>query len=328
MTGRTRAARRWSAAAAVVLAALLLTPLAPAAAGPPNGRLVADRRVPAGFTERQTRVGQIRINYVRGGHGPTLVLLHGFPETWYTWHEVMPELARHYTVIAPDLRGSGRSDAPPGGYDKATLAADVHGLLVQLGLNHGIRLVGHDIGTMVAYAYAAAHPDEVTRLVLSEAPIPDLSIYTFPSLSADGPKAWHFGFFNLTNGLPEELIRGHEEAWVRLFVDSLEVRKGSVGKADVEEYARYLRDPAHLRAVLTYFRTFPQDIADNERYSATKLAMPVLAIGAAGSLKDFVPTQVAGYATNVTGVVVPDSGHWMYEERPAELTALLLRFLH
>ncbi|GAA5178732.1 CFTR inhibitory factor Cif [Rugosimonospora acidiphila] len=328
MTRRTRASRRWSVAAAAVLAALLLTPLAPAASGSPNGQPVADARVPAGFTERLTRVGQVRINYVRGGHGPTLVLLHGFPETWYTWHEVMPELARHYTVVAPDLRGSGGSDAPPSGYDKKTLAADVHGLLVQLGLSHDIRLVGHDIGTMVAYAYAAAHPDEVSKLVLSEAPIPDDSIYTFSSLTADGPGAWHFGFFNLTNGLPEALIQGHEQVWVRLFVDSLEVRKGSVGPAEIDEYARYLRDPAHLRAVLTYFRTFPRDIADNARYGAKKLTMPVLAIGAAGSLKDFVPNQVAEYATHVTGVVIPDSGHWMYEEQPAELTALLLRFLH
>jgi pimeloyl-ACP methyl ester carboxylesterase len=117
-------------------------------------------RIPAGFTEQRTKVGDVAINYVRGGHGPTLVLVHGFPQTWFEWRGILPELANQYTVIAPDLRGAGRSDAPAGGYDKKTLAGDVHGLLGGLGLNHDLRLVGHDIGTMVAYAYAAAHPDE------------------------------------------------------------------------------------------------------------------------------------------------------------------------
>ncbi|MGL5850917.1 MAG: alpha/beta fold hydrolase, partial [Phycicoccus sp.] len=134
-------------------------------------------RVPAGFTEHRTRVGEVRLNYVVGGRGPTLVLLHGYPQNWTMWRKVLPALAEHYTVVAPDLRGAGRSDAPREGYDKKTLAADVHGLLAELGLDRDVRVLGHDIGTMVAYAYAAAHPEDVTRLVLSEAPIPDEGIY-------------------------------------------------------------------------------------------------------------------------------------------------------
>ncbi|MEV0350101.1 alpha/beta hydrolase [Nonomuraea sp. NPDC050680] len=284
-------------------------------------------RIPAGFREKRVQVGNIAINYVRGGHGPTLVLLHGYPQTWYTWREILPELAKHYTVIAPDLRGAGKSDAPANGYDKKTLAADLYGLLTTLGLKRDIRLVGHDIGTMVAYAYAAAHPGDVTKLVLSEAPIPDKTLYTFPSLTAKGPGAWNFGYFSLTNGLPERMVNGREEQWVERFIDSLEVKKNGVSDKQVREYARYLRDDAHLRASFEWFRAFPKDVADNRAYSAKKLPMPVLAIGARGSLGDFVPTQVRRYAGHVTGIVIEDSGHWIFEEQPEQLTRVLLRFL-
>ncbi|MFB9680231.1 alpha/beta fold hydrolase [Streptosporangium vulgare] len=287
----------------------------------------AEPRVPAGFRERRVQVGDVAINYVRGGHGPTLVLLHGYPQTWYTWREVLPELAKHYTVIAPDLRGAGKSDAPAGGYDKKTLAADVHGLLTELGLQRHIRLVGHDIGTMVAYAYAAAHRRDVTKLVLSEAPIPDRDLYTFPALTAKGPGFWNFGYFSLTNGLPERMVNGREEQWVERFVDSLEVRKNGVSDRQVREYARWLRDDAHLRASFEWFRALPRDVADNRAYGARKLTMPVLAIGARGSLGDFVPAQVRRYAGRVTGIVVEDSGHWIFEEHPGQLTRTLLRFL-
>ncbi|WP_232234630.1 alpha/beta fold hydrolase [Actinoplanes sp. N902-109] len=306
-------------------ALLLVLALVPATAA--SATTPGRSRVPAGFTEQRASVGGLHINYVRGGHGPTLVLLHGFPESWYMWRDVLPALAEHYTVIAPDLPGSGRSDAPATGYDKKTLAADLYGLLVQLGRQHHIRLAGHDIGTMVAYAYAAAHPGDVDKLVLSEAPIPDEEVYTYPALTARGPYLWNFGFFSLTNGLPEDLVRGREARWVQLFTDALEVNKDGIGPAEVAEFARPLRDPAHLRASFEYFRALPQDIDDNAGYARTELPMPVLAIGAAGSLGRTVPDQVERYATHVTGAVVPDSGHWLYEERPAELTALLLTFL-
>lgn len=284
-------------------------------------------QVPAGFSRRQVRVDEVGIEYVIGGSGPTLVLLHGYPQTWYEWRHLMPTLARHYTVIAPSLRGAGRSDAPPTGYDKKTLAADIHGLLVQIGYDKNIRIVGHDIGLMVAYSYAAAHSQDVVKLVLSEAFIPDPSLYTFPALTADGPGGWHFGFFLLSNGFPEQLLAGKEAVWVDRFIDSMEVVKGAITADDVAVYAEYLCDPARLRATLAWFRTFPQDIADNAVYGNTKIEMPVLAIGAAGSLGDFVATNAREYASDVTGVVVPDAGHWIYEEHPTELTQMLLDFL-
>jgi pimeloyl-ACP methyl ester carboxylesterase len=284
-------------------------------------------RVPAPFTEQTARVGDVTINYVRGGRGNTLVLLHGYPQTWYMWRKVLPELARRYTVIAPDLRGAGGSDAPAEGYDKKTLADDVYGLLVQLGLDRDVCLVGHDIGTMVAYAYAAAHRDQVSKLVLTEAPIPDQSLYQAPSLTPKGPGFWNFGFFSLLNGLPEQIVDGREVLWVDRFTDSMEVQKTGIGDDDVHEYARYLQDDAHRRASFEYFRALPQDVADNTEYGKTKLAMPVLALGARASLAEAVPTQVAQYATTVSGGVVEDSGHWIFEEQPAELTARLLQFL-
>ncbi|WP_200208857.1 alpha/beta fold hydrolase [Micromonospora coerulea] len=288
---------------------------------------MGEGRVPAGFTEQRARVGEVTLNYVRGGSGPPLVLLHGYPQCWHMWRHVLPELGRSFEVVAPDQRGFGDSDAPAGGYDKKTLAADLHGLLTGLGLSDDIRLVGHDLGTMVAYAYAAAHPDVVSRLVLTEAPIPDESLYEIPALTPAGPAVWNFGFFNVGNGLPEQLITGRERLWVDRFTDSIMVNKGSLGPDDIEEYARHLRNPDHLRASFDWFRAFAQDVADNAGYRSARLPMPVLAVGARASLGEQVAAQVRRYADTVTGEVVQDCGHWLFEERPAELTALLLPFL-
>ncbi|MFI6019204.1 alpha/beta fold hydrolase [Streptomyces sp. NPDC051287] len=287
----------------------------------------AHEQLPAGFSEHKTKVAGTGIDYVIGGHGPTLVLIHGYPQTWYEWHDIMPALAKHYTVIAPDLPGAGRSDAPVSGYDKKTMAAELHVLLASLGKDQDVNVVGHDIGTMVAYAYAAQYPKTVKKLVLSEAPIPDSGLYDFPSLTAQGPGAWHFGFFSLQTGLPESLIQGRELTWTKGFMRGIAVHKDALTDDDLNVFASYLRDYAHLEASFAWFRAFPQDIADNARFRKNKLTMPVLAIGADGSLGSSVGKQVRKYAKHVTPVVVPDSGHWIYEEHPEEMTSLLLQFL-
>jgi pimeloyl-ACP methyl ester carboxylesterase len=142
-----------------------------------------------------------------------------------------------------------------------------------------------------------------------------------------GPGPWHFGFFNLTNGLPEQMATGREALWVDKFTDTLEIQKEGVGPAEVKEFAKYLKDPAHLRASFEYFRALPQDVAANAVNIKTPLTMPVLAIGARGGIAEGEAVQVRQYATNVIGTVVEDSGHWMYEERPAYMTELLLDFL-
>ena len=302
---------------------------------PPGAAVTAQRACsvnpspPAGFVESKVKVNGIGINYVRGGHGPTLLLLHGYPQTWYTWDHVLPALAQHYTVVAPDLPGAGLSDAPASSaaYTKKAMAADIYALMVKLGLSRNIRIVGHDIGTTVAYPYAAAHRDDVVKLVLSEAPIPDPVIYTFPSLNPNGPGLWWFGLFAEKNGLAEDLMTGREQQWVTDFVPTSEVVKGAVTACDMKIYAHALAQPGHLRASIEWFATLPQDVKDNAVYQKIKLSMPVLAIGASGNLGTREATWVREYATNVTGLVIPNSGHWLYQEHPAELTSVLLQFL-
>ncbi|MFJ9895096.1 alpha/beta fold hydrolase [Streptomyces sp. NPDC091280] len=320
----SRSRRLVAAVFALALGLGATTLTASASAGP---AAPAGEYVPAGFSEHRTRVAGTGIDYVIGGHGPTLVLIHGYPQTWYEWHAVMPALAEHYTVVAPDLPGAGRSDAPASGYDKKTMAATLHALLVSLGKDQDVNVVGHDIGTMVAYAYAAQYPRTVRKLVLSEAPLPDPGIYRFPSLTAQGPGAWHFGFFALESGLPESLIRGRELTWTSGFMREIAVHKEALTPNELRVFSSYLRDYAHLEASFAWFRTFPQDIADNAKFQKRPLTMPVLAIGASGSLGSSVAEQVRQYATHVTGAVVPDSGHWLYEEHPQEMTTMLLRFL-
>lgn len=315
------------AAAFFALAVGLGTTTLTASASEPSAAAQPTEKMPAGFSEHKTQAGGIGINYVIGGHGPTLVLIHGYPQTWYEWHDIMPALAQHYTVIAPDLPGAGRSDAPASGYDKKTMAKELHALLEKIGKAQDVRVVGHDIGTMVAYSYAAQYPDSVKKLVLSEAPIPDRSIYQFPALSAKGPGVWNFGFFSVQTGLPESLIQGREFTWTSGFMRSIAVHKDALPQEDLQVWSSYLQDPAHLEASFAWFRSFPQDIADNAKLRKTKLTMPVLAIGADGSLGESIGTQASRYATHVTPVVVHDSGHWIYEEHPEEMTATLLDFL-
>jgi pimeloyl-ACP methyl ester carboxylesterase len=299
------------------------------ASSPAQPRCSLDPSPPAGFTEQKVTVNGVGINYVRGGHGPALLLVHGYPESWYEWARILPALAKHYTVVAPDLPGAGDSDAPAdqADYTKKAMAADLYGLMARLGLSHNVRIVGHDIGTMVAYAYAAAHPHDVVKLVLSEAPIPDSSIYTYPALTAKGPGLWWFGLFNDPGTLAYDLMNGKEKAWVTESIPVLEVVKNSISSCELALYTHNLEKPGHLQATIDWFDTFPQDVKDTAVEGQTKLTMPVLAIGGSASLGSSVPDQVKKYATNVTGVVIPDTGHWLYEERPATLTSLLLKFM-
>src|SRR6266849_3675795 len=285
--------------------------------------------LPNGFTEGFVRTNGIRMHYVRGGEGEPLVLLHGFPETWYAWRKVLPSLAKHYTVIAPDLRGAGQSDAAPTGYDDVTMSEDIRGLVQQLGLGP-INLVGHDIGLMVAYAYAARYPNDVKHLALLEAPIPDESVYSYSALTANGPGLWWFGFFS-TPQMPEKLLQGHESDFLTLFFqNSVPVQvQGSITKAEIALYTtQNLRNPARLHAQVSYFSALRTDVEQVKVYGKKKLQMPVLALGADHSLGAAVATQVARYATNVTGGVITGSGHWIPEEKPQELVDRLLTFLN
>jgi pimeloyl-ACP methyl ester carboxylesterase len=286
-------------------------------------------KVPEGFTEKTVQANGISLNYAIGGTGPTLLLLHGYPQTWYMWRKVMPALAAQYTVIAPDLRGSGGSDTPAAGYDKNTLAEDIYQLLVAIGHADEVNVVGHDIGAILSYNYASAHSDSVRRLAVIEGPRIDESVYQGPSLTPGGPGLWNFGFFALNNGLPERIVSGREDVWIAGFVDWLEVVKGGVDPDAIAEYTAHLRKDGHLRASYDYFRAFHRDVEDTIRSreaGETPLSMPVLAIGGEGALGQAVVDLAQRYASDVTGHVLP-CGHWIPEEMPEFLLKHLLPFL-
>jgi pimeloyl-ACP methyl ester carboxylesterase len=294
-----------------------------AAARPPSEPTATNPIPPTGFTAHDTTVNGIRLHYVIGGNGPTLVLLHGYPETSYAWFRVMPQLARHYTIVAPDLRGAGGSSAPPDGYDKVSMAMDVHALLASLGRTQEVNVVGHDVGSMVAYAYAGSYRNDVAKLVLTEAPIPDRSVYGSPAVTALGSGLQSFGF-----GLPpEDAVRGREAQWVSGFQGWLAGDKSVFTPQDTAVYARALRDPDHLRAGFEWFRAFPADNREVDVMGRQRLTIPVLAVGADHGLGASVGEQVRMYADDVGPAVVKESGHWIWEEQPQLMADLLLDFL-
>ena len=284
-------------------------------------------RLPEGFTEQRVDVNGVAINYVRGGEGPTLVLLHGYPQTWFAWRAVMPKLAERYTVVAPDMRGAGDSDAPADGYDKKTLAGDLHGLLTTLGLAESVRILAHDIGSMVGYTYAAQHTDIVEQLVFCEAVVPDEGIYRMPVLTPEAPGHWNFGLFQVPD-FPEGLVKGRELAWVRGYILPQAQRPEAIDPQSLEEYARCLSDDAHLSASFGPFRALQHDMADMAEYAKRRIPMPVLAVGASDSLGDSVGAQLTHYAENVRVLVIDDAGHYLFDEQPEEMTEHVLAFLN
>ena len=283
-------------------------------------------RIPDGFTEKTARVNGVTLNYATGGTGPAVVLLHGYPQTWYMWRKVMPALAEQYTVIAPDLRGSGGSDAPATGYDKASLAEDIHQLLLALGHADEVSLVGHDIGGTVPYAYAAAHRDSIRRLTIIEAPQIDESLYQFPSVTPAGPGFWNFGFFMLDNGLPERIVSGREDTWIAGFVDWLEVVKGAVDPDAVAEYAAHLRRPGHLAGVVRLLPDLPWRRRGHDPPPRNAAGHAGAGDRRRGRSGQGHPRPDAAVRRRRHGRRVP-CGHWVAEESPELLLKHLLPFL-
>jgi pimeloyl-ACP methyl ester carboxylesterase len=269
-------------------------------------------------------VNGIQMHYVMGGQGDPVVLLHGWPETWYAWHKVMPALAQNYTVIAPDLRGLGDSSKPPTGYDGKTVAEDIHQLVTQLGFNT-IFLVGHDIGTWVAYSYAAEHPTEVEKLAVME--------LTIPGFAPPGrPPIW-WAIFHQTPDVPEALVEGKEMMYLSWFLRGLAFNPAAITQEDINEYVSHYSAPGGMRAGFEHYRAFPQDAIQNQNYSKTKLTMPVLALGGSyipvlgGNIT--MPSIIYGMqqlAENVQGIKVPNSGHFIPEEQPQFLINQLSNF--
>jgi len=273
---------------------------------------------PVELVHGRVKLGEVRLHYVTAGEGEPVVLLHGFPQTWFTWHRVIPALAERYTVIAPDLRGVGDSSKPQGGYDKRTVAGDIHELVRALG-HQRIRLVGHDIGGWVAYPYAAMYLEEVEQLVILQALAPGYG------LERNMQEAWHFRF-HMEPDLPEALVGGRERLYLDRFLSNGVYDPSAISPEALDEYVRCFSTPGAMRAFFNYYRALPQDVTDNEDLAKKKLPMPVLALGGEFSEGDHVLASVKQVAEDVRGGIVERCGHFIPEERPDQLVELMLDF--
>ncbi|MDQ1410538.1 MAG: hypothetical protein QOJ41_2273 [Acidobacteriaceae bacterium] len=276
---------------------------------------------PTGFASKDANVEGLKLHYTTGGHGPAVVLLHGFAETSRMWMPILLVLGEKFTVIAPDLPGIGDSSIPANEINMKDAAISIHSLVRSLGIQKA-RVVGHDIGLMVAYAYAAQFPAEVEKLVVMDAFLPGVEgwepIYNNPAI-------WHFRF----NGpKPEALVAGREQIYFSFFWDNLAADKNrSLPEADRKAYIGAYSRPGRMRAAWQYFVSWPQTAKDFAELSRTKLTMPVLSIGGEKSLGQELAQQMKLVSTNVTVVILPDTGHWILEERPKETTDALVKFL-
>jgi pimeloyl-ACP methyl ester carboxylesterase len=279
------------------------------------------------FSHHTASVNGIQMHYVIGGQGDPVVLLHGWPQTWYAWRHVMPALARNYTVIAPDLRGLGDSSKPVTGYDGNTTAEDIYQLVSQLGLGQKIYLVGHDVGAQTAYSYAAIHPNNVSKLVIMD--------YVFPGFyppSLEGVCCWWFSFHQ-TRDVPELLTAGKEREYLSWHYRGLAYNQEAITEADVDKYVSSYSASGGMRAGFEYYRAFPINAEQNKVLSETKLQIPVLALGGdiypalgGDAPGNFALDSTQGLAENVKGVIVPLSGHYIPEERPDFLVEKLAEF--
>lgn len=267
-------------------------------------------------------VNGIRLHYLVSGKGDPIVLLHGFAETSHMWRPLIKELARNHTVIAPDLRGYGSSSAPADGYTKTAMAQDVHALLGSLGYTR-VGLVGHDIGLMVAYAYAAQYPEEVKRIVLMDAFLPGVGDWTKVWLLRD---LWHFHFYGKT---PLALVTGRERTYLEHFWNDFAADPDkSVSAGDRQFYAKAYAKPGHMAAGMETFKAFGQDAKDFAVYAKTPLNMPMLVLSGEKASGQFLIDQGKLVDTNVEGVIVKGSGHWLMEEAPATVIPKLVEFLN
>ncbi|MGD0823885.1 MAG: alpha/beta hydrolase [Terriglobales bacterium] len=290
-------------------ALFLLAPIAHATSG--DSTIVA----------RDAQIDGVRLHYLAAGHGPAVILLHGYTQTSRMWRPIMPLLAAKFTVIAPDLPGIGDSDIPKDGLDMKSAAIRIHALAKSLGIDKA-RVVGHDIGLMVAYAYAAQFPAETEKLVVMDAFLPGVAGW---EPYYNNPDLWHFRFHGPT---PEALVKGREAVYFAYFWNDLAADKArSVPFADRQAYVAAYSRPGRMRAAWAYFAAWSQTANDFAEMAKTKLAVPVLAIAGDKASASTLMPQMKLVASNVTEVVLKDTGHWVLEERPKESTDALTNFL-
>jgi pimeloyl-ACP methyl ester carboxylesterase len=302
-----------TAATAAAAAAAVTAPAAVAA--PDAASQPADLGIPTlpGFTSKFATANGIRLHYVTGGEGPPLVLLHGWPETWWMYRKVMPALAANFTVIAVDLRGAGASDKPATGYDKKNLALDIYELVTSLGYS-AVNIVGHDIGAMVAFSFAVNHPAATTKVSLLSVTHPNEGYYQIPMLAPPGTpfSPWWFAF-NQLSILPAELVSGRSGFLINSVFDYLLVNPDAVDNASRAIYAANYSYPAAIEGGNGWYQAFNTDIADMNTYG--KVTAPMLGL-AAGLFYGQMQAELPPQGTNVQVVQIQNAGHYLVEEQP------------
>jgi pimeloyl-ACP methyl ester carboxylesterase len=273
------------------------------------------------IASRTAQVEGVKLHYLTAGHGPAVILLHGYTQTSRMWRPLIPQLAEKFTVIAPDLPGIGDSDIPKDGLDMKTAAIRIHALAKSLGVDQA-RVVGHDIGLMVAYAYATQFPSEVEKLVVMDAFLPGVAGW---ETAYDDPHMWHFRFNGPT---PEALVQGREKTYFAFFWNDLAADKiHSLPLADREAYVAAYARSGRMHAGWAYFASWPQTAKDFAQLAQTKLTIPVLSIAGDKASAGILGPQMNLVATDVKVIVLKDTGHWLMEERPKETMDALVKFL-
>jgi pimeloyl-ACP methyl ester carboxylesterase len=314
----TRARRRAfiSTAMLAVVATTVVATTAVATAAP------AQPRSAAAIDSRFADANGVRLHYLLAGKGDPVILLHGYAENSHMWRPLMAQLAKTHTVIAPDLRGFGDSARPEGGYDKKTMAQDIHALTAGLGLPR-VQIVGHDIGLMVAYAYAAQYPDGVERIALMDAFLPGVGDWQTVWLLRD---KWHFNFYGET---PLKLVAGRERIYFEHFWNDFAADpKHSISEADRKFYTAAYAKPGAMRAGFEVFRAFEQDGKDFAQFAQTRLPMPMLVLAGEKASADFLIKQGRLVDDHVEGVIIKGAGHWLMEEAPDQVIPKLVAFLN
>jgi pimeloyl-ACP methyl ester carboxylesterase len=277
---------------------------------------------PIAIETRSAELPGVRFQYLIAGKGDPVFLLHGYAQTSHMWRPLISELAKTHRVIAPDLRGFGSSSKPESGYDKKTMAQDIHALAASLGHSR-IAIAGHDIGLMVAYAHAAQFPREVTRIALMDAFLPGIGDWKTVWLLRD---LWHFHFYGKT---PLALVDGRERIYFEHFWNDFAANPNhSVSEADRQLYAASYAQPGAMRAGFEVFRAFEQDAVDFAAFSKTKLKMPMLVLTGEKASGEFLIRQARLVADKVEGVVVNGSGHWLIDEAPDQVIPRLVTFFN
>lgn len=277
------------------------------------------------FKHAMVDAGDVRLHTVSGGKGFPVLLMAGFPQSWYAWRRIMPILADHFHVVAIDLPGQGDSDKPVDGYDTQTAGDRVHALVKELGFER-YHIGAHDIGSWVAYPFVARFADEVGRLVLLDANIPGVTLKPTVEVGPNIWKSWHF-FFHQVPDVPEFLITGRERSYIEWFFQRKNFNlAGTFSTADIDEYERVYKQPGNLRGALAYYRAVLDDAEQNMSLAAKKIETPILALGGDFGMSPDIYDAIKPLATHVEGGVIQNCGHYMPEEQPEEIGARMVKF--